>query len=86
MNIRFRLRVWLPDRPDQVAQRHLTLRCRLCAAKRAMDMAANMETGGQRVPGTAKWEVSQIMGHLQGWQVVARSESARTEWVRRHGH
>jgi len=86
MNIRYRLRVWLPDKPDQVAQKYLSLKCKLCAASRAMDMATMMERNMGRSPGAALWEVQQIMGHLNTWQVIQQSRTARTEWIKRHGH
>jgi hypothetical protein len=83
---RYRLRAWFPEREDQVAKKHLTLKCKVCAMARAMDMAENMEANMGRAPGSAKWTVERIDGHLNGWVIVARSEHIPGAWVRRHGH
>jgi hypothetical protein len=84
--IRWRLTAEFPP-PSQVEiKQWYTHECKLCAAKRASQLATALEMRWDKPPGTARWSVGRYSGHLQGTEIVASDATIGERVMKRHAH
>jgi hypothetical protein len=84
--VRWRLEVRIPNQEQKSIRQWYTHHCKLCAIRKASQLATALEMRYNVKPGEAKWSVAKYAGHINSVNVVANSDEDWTKLMRHHAH